>query len=78
MFLFLSGDENKTPQAPLTHHAASSRANKSQALEVTDNDDEPIGDRWDDEEDWGRLEVGFHDFLMKEKNAKVRVRNMYM
>eukprot|EP00064_Thunnus_orientalis_P009858 superscaffoldBa00001277_g9884 len=48
--------EDKTPQASLTHHAASSRANQSQTPEVTDNDDEPIGDRWDDEEDWGSLE----------------------
>ncbi|KAM9357381.1 N-terminal kinase-like protein [Symphorus nematophorus] len=50
------GSEDKTPQASLTHHAASSRANQSQTLEVTDNDDEPIGDRWDEEEDWGSLE----------------------
>ncbi|XP_070693538.1 N-terminal kinase-like protein [Pempheris klunzingeri] len=47
--------EAKTPQASLTHHAASSRANQSQTVEVTDNDDQPIGDRWD-EEDWGSLE----------------------
>uniref|UniRef100_A0A4W6G1U8 N-terminal kinase-like protein n=1 Tax=Lates calcarifer TaxID=8187 RepID=A0A4W6G1U8_LATCA len=25
---------------------------------VTDNDDEAVGDRWDDEEDWGSLEEG--------------------
>uniref|UniRef100_A0A3Q3JMC9 N-terminal kinase-like protein n=1 Tax=Monopterus albus TaxID=43700 RepID=A0A3Q3JMC9_MONAL len=50
------GSEDKTPQASLTHHGASSRANPSQPLEVTDNDDEPVGDRWDDEEDWGSLE----------------------
>lgn len=41
----------------MTHHAASSRANQPQTHEATDNDDEPIGDRWDDEEDWGSLEV---------------------
>ncbi|KAM3612400.1 uncharacterized protein V6R79_008043 [Siganus canaliculatus] len=50
------GSEDKTPQASLTHHAASSRANQSQTAEVTDNDDEPVGDRWDEEEDWGSLE----------------------
>ncbi|KAM7389854.1 hypothetical protein PAMP_023804 [Pampus punctatissimus] len=50
------GSEDKTQQASLTHHAAASRANQSQTLEVTDNDEEPIGDRWDDEEDWGSLE----------------------
>ncbi|GLD70286.1 N-terminal kinase-like protein isoform X2 [Lates japonicus] len=50
------GSEDKTPQASLSHHAASSRANQSQTLEVTDNDDEAVGDRWDDEEDWGSLE----------------------
>lgn len=50
-----SGSEDKTPQASQTHHAASSCANPS--LEVMDNDEEPIGDRWDDEEDWGSLEV---------------------
>ncbi|XP_026213914.1 N-terminal kinase-like protein [Anabas testudineus] len=47
---------DKTPQASLTHHSASSRANKSQTLEVTENDDEQVGERWDDEEDWGSLE----------------------
>uniref|UniRef100_A0A668A8C1 N-terminal kinase-like protein n=1 Tax=Myripristis murdjan TaxID=586833 RepID=A0A668A8C1_9TELE len=51
-----TSSEAKTPQASLTHLAASSRANQSQTLEVADNDDEPIGDRWDDEEDWGSLE----------------------
>ncbi|XP_058506329.1 N-terminal kinase-like protein [Solea solea] len=48
--------EDKTPQASLSHQSAPSRANQSQSLEVTDNDDEPIGDRWDEEEDWGSLE----------------------
>uniref|UniRef100_A0A3Q1CQ21 N-terminal kinase-like protein n=1 Tax=Amphiprion ocellaris TaxID=80972 RepID=A0A3Q1CQ21_AMPOC len=52
------GSEDKAPQASLPHHAASSRANQSQTLGVTDNDDEPTGERWDDEEDWGSLEVG--------------------
>uniref|UniRef100_A0AAQ5Y2K1 N-terminal kinase-like protein n=1 Tax=Amphiprion ocellaris TaxID=80972 RepID=A0AAQ5Y2K1_AMPOC len=50
------GSEDKAPQASLPHHAASSRANQSQTLGVTDNDDEPTGERWDDEEDWGSLE----------------------
>lgn len=59
-FLSITDSEDKTPQASVTHHAASSRANQSHT--VTDNDDEPIGDRWDEEEDWGSLEVGFHHF----------------
>ncbi|XP_073343018.1 N-terminal kinase-like protein isoform X2 [Pagrus major] len=50
------GSEDKTPQASLTHHAASSRANQSHTLEVKDNDEEAMGDRWDEEEDWGSLE----------------------
>lgn len=57
-----TGSEEKPPQTSLTHHAASSRANPSQPLEVTDNDDEPIGDRWDEDEDWGSLEVGCYYF----------------
>ncbi|CAK6964574.1 N-terminal kinase-like protein [Scomber scombrus] len=48
--------EDKTPQDALDHQAESSRAIQSQTLEVTDNDEEPIGDRWDEEEDWGSLE----------------------
>lgn len=51
------GAEDKTPQIPLTHHAASGGASQSQiTLKGTDNDDEPIGERWEDEEDWGSLE----------------------
>uniref|UniRef100_A0A8D3CB87 N-terminal kinase-like protein n=1 Tax=Scophthalmus maximus TaxID=52904 RepID=A0A8D3CB87_SCOMX len=48
--------DDKTPQLSLSHPAASSLANQSQTLEVTDKDQEPIGDRWDEEEDWGSLE----------------------
>lgn len=48
--------EDKTPQASLPHHAASSCANQSHTLEATNNDEEQVGDRWDDEEDWGSLE----------------------
>lgn len=51
-----AGSEDKTPQTSLTHHTASSHANQSQTLEITANEDEPKGDRWDDEEDWGSLE----------------------
>lgn len=57
-FLSISGSQDKNQQASLTHQGASSRANQSQTLEVRDNNDEPVGDRWDDEEDWGSLEVG--------------------
>ena len=56
LLLLFSGSEDKAPQASLTHHAASGHANQSQTVEVTDND-EPVGDRWDEEEDWGSLEV---------------------
>ncbi|XP_061581572.1 N-terminal kinase-like protein [Cololabis saira] len=50
------GSEDRTEQPSLTHHAASSRSKQSHTLEVTDNDEEPNGDRWDEEEDWGSLE----------------------
>ncbi|KAM9377348.1 N-terminal kinase-like protein [Pholidichthys leucotaenia] len=51
----VSGNEDKTPLASQSHHAASNHASKS--LKATSNDDEPIGDQWnDDEEDWGSLE----------------------
>lgn len=50
------GNEAKPPQASLTHHAASSHANQSQTLDAADDDEEPITDRWDEEEDWGSLE----------------------
>lgn len=59
---YVTGPGDKTPHASLTHHAASSSANQSQALEVADKDEEPTGERWDDEEDWGRLEVEFNIF----------------
>ncbi|CAB1455047.1 unnamed protein product [Pleuronectes platessa] len=51
------GEDDKPPQVSLSHHAASSHANQSQTVEVTDKYDEPIGERWDEEEeDWGSLE----------------------
>ncbi|KAM6924040.1 N-terminal kinase-like protein [Xenentodon cancila] len=50
------GSEDRTQQASLTQHAASGRPKQSHTFEVTDNDEEPKGDRWDDEEDWGSLE----------------------
>ncbi|KAF1384828.1 hypothetical protein PFLUV_G00124200 [Perca fluviatilis] len=50
------GSEAKIPQASVTRHVATSGANQSQTHEVTSNNDEPIGDRWDEEEDWGSLE----------------------
>lgn len=37
--------------------SASSLVDGSQTLEGMENDEEP-GERWDDEEDWGSLEVG--------------------
>lgn len=58
VFVGATGSEEKTPQASVTHHAASSHTSQSQSADMTDNDDEPIGDRWDEDEDWGSLEVG--------------------
>ncbi|KAM9795442.1 N-terminal kinase-like protein [Neosynchiropus ocellatus] len=43
----------KTPQAS---PQASSCSSQFKTLELTDNDDEQVGERWDDDEDWGRLE----------------------
>ncbi|XP_060935446.1 N-terminal kinase-like protein [Limanda limanda] len=51
------GEDDKTPQVSLSHHAASSHANQSQTVRGTDKDAEPIGERWEEEEeDWGSLE----------------------
>lgn len=60
VWIFVPGSEEKTPKASTPHHAASSHAKQSPSLEVTDNDEEPAGDRWDDDEDWGSLEVGLY------------------
>lgn len=57
--LTLAASVDGTAQTSLSRHAATSRVHQSPTLEVTGNDDEAIGDRWDDEEDWGSLEVGF-------------------
>ncbi|KAK2849543.1 hypothetical protein Q5P01_009377 [Channa striata] len=54
--LSATGSENKTPQSSLTPHPASSRPHQSQTLEVTDSVHESVGERWDDEKDWGSLE----------------------
>ncbi|CAJ1058716.1 N-terminal kinase-like protein [Xyrichtys novacula] len=51
-----AGSEEKTPQDSVTQLSASSHANQPQTPEVRVNEDEPVGDRWDDEEDWGSLE----------------------
>ncbi|XP_032411111.1 LOW QUALITY PROTEIN: N-terminal kinase-like protein [Xiphophorus hellerii] len=50
------GAEDKTQHSSLSHHGASDRTNQSPTPGATDNDEEQIGDRWDDEEDWGSLE----------------------
>uniref|UniRef100_A0A8C7ZEJ9 N-terminal kinase-like protein n=1 Tax=Oryzias sinensis TaxID=183150 RepID=A0A8C7ZEJ9_9TELE len=47
------GDIHAPSEAPA---AASTHA--SRTIEVTDDKEEPVGDRWDDEEDWGSLEPG--------------------
>lgn len=58
------GSEEQTPKASMPHHhTASSHAKQPPSLAVTDNDEEPVGDRWDDDEDWGSLEVGFVPFF---------------
>nr|XP_040031071.1 N-terminal kinase-like protein [Gasterosteus aculeatus aculeatus] len=49
--------EKKTPQAPVALHAASRHADQPRTPGSTGNVDEPMGDRWDDEEDWGSLEA---------------------
>ncbi|XP_070960062.1 N-terminal kinase-like protein isoform X3 [Oncorhynchus clarkii lewisi] len=51
------GSEVKPPPASMTLPFASGLAIQSDSLKVTEKDEEPIGDRWDDE-DWGSLEVG--------------------
>lgn len=51
------GSEEKTSPAAFTHHAASTRASQSHSDDVTGNDDEQAGDRWEEDEDWGSLEV---------------------
>ncbi|XP_043982909.1 N-terminal kinase-like protein isoform X1 [Gambusia affinis] len=48
--------EDKTQQSSLSHRGASDRTNQSPTPGATDNDEEQIGDRCDDEEDWGSLE----------------------
>ncbi|XP_054647043.1 N-terminal kinase-like protein isoform X2 [Dunckerocampus dactyliophorus] len=50
----------KSPHDPMTTSAASNSVDQSQALHVTDNEEEP-GERWDDEEDWGSLEQSEKD-----------------
>lgn len=60
-FISVTGCE-ETPQPSRTHHAASSPANQSQSVDERGKDDELIGDRWDEDEDWGSLEVGSHHF----------------
>ncbi|XP_010781282.1 N-terminal kinase-like protein [Notothenia coriiceps] len=50
------GSEGKPPEASVSPPAASNHANQSQTHEVMDKKEEPIGDRWDEEEDWGSLE----------------------
>ncbi|XP_004073266.1 N-terminal kinase-like protein [Oryzias latipes] len=48
------GSEDKSPEPSEAPPAASTHA--SRTIEVTDDKEEPVGDRWDDEEDWGSLE----------------------
>lgn len=60
-----SGSEEQTPKASVPHHhTASSHAKQSPSLAAADNDEEPVGDCWDDDEDWGSLEVGFLTFFI--------------
>ncbi|RVE67350.1 hypothetical protein OJAV_G00102090 [Oryzias javanicus] len=49
-----SAAEDKNPGASVAPPAASTHT--SRTVEVTEDNDEPVGDRWDDEEDWGSLE----------------------
>lgn len=67
------GSEEQTPKASMPHHhTASSHAKQSPSLAVTDNDGEPVGDRWDDDEDWGSLEVGFVPYLKFNRFTKTQ------
>ena len=56
--LSLTDSVAKTPQASLPHRTASGAAEQSHTVEEMEKNTEAIGDRWDDEEDWGSLEVG--------------------
>ncbi|XP_067104118.1 N-terminal kinase-like protein isoform X3 [Osmerus mordax] len=49
--------EAKPPQSSMTPNAAFNSGNQSDPPAATVKEEEPIGDRWDDEEDWGSLEV---------------------
>uniref|UniRef100_A0A8C7ZDT1 N-terminal kinase-like protein n=1 Tax=Oryzias sinensis TaxID=183150 RepID=A0A8C7ZDT1_9TELE len=44
--------------APPSEAPAAASTHASRTIEVTDDKEEPVGDRWDDEEDWGSLEPG--------------------
>ncbi|CDQ84486.1 unnamed protein product [Oncorhynchus mykiss] len=50
------GSEVKPPPASMTLPIASGLATQSDSPKVSEMNEEPIGDRWDDE-DWGSLEV---------------------
>ncbi|MEQ2210435.1 hypothetical protein XENOCAPTIV_013349 [Xenoophorus captivus] len=66
--------EDKTQQSSSAHHGTSDRANQSQTLEATDNDEEQIGDRWDEEEDWGSLEVHLLLLMAGRSSASMAVK----
>lgn len=57
LFVLAKGSEEKTSPAALTRHATSNRADQSHSDDVTGNNDEQVGDRWEEDEDWGSLEV---------------------
>lgn len=56
VFVLSVPEDKAQPSSSLSQHSASSHASQSQTLEVACDVDEPVGDRWDDE-DWGSLEV---------------------
>lgn len=51
-----AGSQDKPPQASLAQTPTDSLASQSETNDVQENDNEPIGDRWDEDEDWGSLE----------------------
>uniref|UniRef100_A0A8C7IMT0 N-terminal kinase-like protein n=1 Tax=Oncorhynchus kisutch TaxID=8019 RepID=A0A8C7IMT0_ONCKI len=56
VLLIPPGSEVKPPPASMTLPIASGLATQSDSPKVSEKNEEPIGDRWDDE-DWGSLEV---------------------
>lgn len=57
---FGPGSGDKAARPSVTDHPASPTA-------AATDEEEPTGERWDDEEDWGRLEVKFQHFQFNKR-----------